>query len=288
MSLTGNLSEYSLVEIFNFVQEGNKTGLLSIDPDRCFSRSLDNAYYISFQAGRIMSVSSGHGLEDRGLLKMMVQRQWLSAEQITGLSFHASHLGQPLGTYLKSCNLIDSEQLSLLFDAQVVAGICKLFTENHYGKFYFDPEAELNYPEMTGISLPAKEVSLRGLRMFRDWSSLSDKLPAPNAGLHRILTIPPTIRLDTQESKVWQIAVGDLSISQIAAQLNLKVDKVQQIGYRLIAIGLIQEVSLEPLQPPVDKLMDLPKLVTPNQDRPVTAVSTSFLNRLMGFLKQKA
>ena len=129
MSLTGNLSEYSLVEIFNFVQEGNKTGLLSIDPDRCFSRSLDNAYYISFQAGRIMSVSSGHGLEDRGLLKMMVQRQWLSAEQITGLSFHASHLGQPLGTYLKSCNLIDSEQLSLLFDAQVVAGICKLFRD---------------------------------------------------------------------------------------------------------------------------------------------------------------
>jgi Domain of unknown function (DUF4388) len=286
MSLTGYLSEYSLVEIFNFVQEGNKTGLLSIDPDRCFSRSLDNAYYISFQAGRIMSVSSGHGLADRGLLKMIAQRQWLSTEQITGLSFHASKLGQPLGTHLKSCNLIDSEQLSLLFDAQVIAGICQLFDENHHGKFCFDPEAELNYPEMTGISLPAKEVSLRGLRMSRDWSSLSDKLPLPVAGLQRFSTIPPTIRLDTQESKVWQIALGDLSISQIAAQLGLKLDKVQQIGYRLIAIGLVQEVSLEPIQPPVDKLMDLPKLVTANSDHPT--VSTSFLSKLMGFLKQKA
>lgn len=288
MSLTGYLSEYSLVEIFNFVQEGNKTGLLSIDPDRCFSRSLDNAYYISFQAGRIMSVNSGHGLADRGLLKMMAQRQWLSKEQITGLSFHASKLGQPLGTHLKSCDLIDSSQLNLLFEAQVIAGICQLFTENHYGRFCFDPEAELNYPEMTGISLPAKEVSLRGLRMPRDWSSISDKLPAPNAGLQRFSTEPPPLRLDIQESKVWQLALGDRSIVQIAAELGLKLDKVQQIGYRLIAIGLIQEVSLEPLQPPVDKMMDLPKLITANQDRPVTAVSTSFLSKLVGFLKQKA
>jgi Domain of unknown function (DUF4388) len=59
MSLVGCLSEYSLAEIFNFVQEGNKTGLLSIEPDRCLSRSVDNAYYISFQTGRIMSVGNG-------------------------------------------------------------------------------------------------------------------------------------------------------------------------------------------------------------------------------------
>ena len=42
MSLAGYLSEYSLAEIFHFVQEGNKTGLLSIEPDRGLSRSLRN------------------------------------------------------------------------------------------------------------------------------------------------------------------------------------------------------------------------------------------------------
>jgi Domain of unknown function (DUF4388) len=127
MSLTGYLSEYSLAEIFNFVQDGNKTGLLSIESDRCLSRSLDNSYYISFQTGRIMSVIHGHGLEYGGLLKMMEQRQWLSPEQLTGLSINVNKLGQPLGTYLKACNTLDSSQLRLLFDAQVVANICKLF-----------------------------------------------------------------------------------------------------------------------------------------------------------------
>ena len=284
MSLTGCLAEYSLVEIFNFVHDGDKTGLLSIEADRCMSRYLDNSYAISFQAGRIMSVTTGH----KGLLKMISQRNWLSAEQITGLSFHASKIGQPLGTHLKSCNLLDAEQLGLLYDAQVTAGICTLFGENHSGRFNFDPRAPLSYPEMTGISLPAKEVSLLGLRMLRDWSGLTAKLPAPTSGLLRLTASVPTVRLDTQESKVWNLALGELSIDQIARQLGLGVEKVQQISFRLIAIGLVHDISMEPSPPPIDPMMELPKLVVTNNQNTIAPVSASFLTRLMGFLKQKS
>jgi hypothetical protein len=280
MSLTGYLSEYSLAEIFNFVQDGNKTGLLSIESDRCLSRSLDNAYYISFQAGRVMSVSHGRGLEHRGLLEMMGQRQWLSPEQLTGLSINANKLGQPLGTYLKSCNALDTEQLRLLFDAQVVANICKLFGEIHYGRFNFNPQAALIYAEMTGISQQAKEVSLLGLRMLRDWSSLSTKLPTPTSVLQRSSSTLPDLRLDSQESKVWSLALGELSISKMAAELGLQIERVQQISFRLCAIGLVEEVL------PV--AIDKPIALQPADSHPATTpISASFLGKLMGFLKKK-
>jgi Domain of unknown function (DUF4388) len=280
MSLTGYLSEYSLAEIFNFVQDGNKTGLLSIDSDRCLSRSLDNSYHISFQTGRVMSVSHGHGLAYLGLLKMMEQRQWLSPEQLTGLSINANKLGQPLGTYLKGCNALDTEQLRLLFDAQVVANICKLFGEIHYGRFNFNPQAPLVYAEMTGISLHAKEVSLLGLRMLRDWSSLSGKLPAPASVLHQVSSTLPDLRLDSQETKVWNLALGELSIEQMAVQLGLKIERVQQIGFRLCAIGLIEEVVPVDIANPIE--------LQPAENHPSTnPVSTSFLDKLMGFLKKK-
>ncbi len=282
MSLTGCLSEYSLAEIFNFVQEGHKTGLLSIEPDRCLSRSVDNAYYISFQTGRIMSVSNGYGVEYTGLLKMMEQRQWLSREQVTGLSINANRLGQPLGTYLKGCNLLDTDRLRLLFDAQVVASICKLFGEIHYGRFNFDAQASLMYAEMTGISLTAHEMSLLGLRMLRDWSSLSAKLPAPESLLQKSSSIQPTLRLDRQETKVWDLALGDLAIATIAEQLGLSIEKVQQIAFRLCTIGLLREVP----QPDLYKPIDLPSSVT-NSDNISNPVSNSFLGKLMGFLKQK-
>jgi hypothetical protein len=284
MSLTGYLSEYSLVEIFNFIQEGNKTGLLSIDPDRCMSRSIDNAYNLSFQFGRIVAVTNGSGLKDRGLLKTIEQRKWLSLEQITGLSFHASRLQQPLGTYLKSCNLLDTEQLKLLFDSQVTANICKLFGEQHHGRFQFDPQAPLIYTEMTGISLTAKEVSLLALRMLRDWSGLDAKLPAPESALQRLSATAPDLRLDTQESKVWNFALGDISIVQIADRLKLGIDRVQQIGFRLSAIGLVDEVPLAPSLPP-QEIVDTPTPISAGGSM-AAPVSTSFLNRLMGFLKK--
>jgi Domain of unknown function (DUF4388) len=289
MSLAGYLSEYSLIEIFNSVEDGDKTGLLSIEPDRCLSRSIDNSYRISFQNGRIMSVTNGSRLQERGLLQMMAQRQWLSLEQVTGLSVHASKLGQPLGTYLKSCNTLDSSQLKLLFDAQVVASICKLFGETHHGRFSFDPQAALIYTEMTGISLPAKEVSLLGLRMLRDWSSLIAKLPAPESRIQRCSAQPPNLRLDTQESKVWNLALGELSIAQIAEQLGLGIDKVRQIGFRLSAIGLVREIA-----PPVVRLaIDLDAAIvneatstSVNDGKEVVQISASFLTKLIGFLKK--
>jgi hypothetical protein len=257
MSLTGYLSEYSLAEIFNFVQDGNKTGLLSIESDRCLSRSLDNSYYISFQTWRIMS------------------------EQLTGLSININKLGQPLGTYLKACNTLDSSQLRLLFDAQVVANICKLFGDIHHGRFDFNPQAPLIYAEMTGISLHAKEVSLLGLRMLRDWSSLSAKLPTPASLLQRVSSTLPDLRLDSQESKVWSLALGELSIAKIAEHLGLKIDRVQQIGFRLCAIGLVEEVL------PVAIVKPIELQPAGNSHPPTIPISTSFLGKLMGFLKKK-
>lgn len=284
MSLAGYLSEYSLAEIFHFVQEGNKTGLLSIEPDPGLMRSLSGAYDISFQAGRIMSVTNTGGAERHDLLKMLQQRRWLSPEQVVGVEVQLRSLRQPLGTQLKSLNLVNTEQLTLLFNSQVIATTCRLF-EIHHGQFKFNPQASLIYAEMTGLSLTAQEVALLGLRMLKDWSGLRAKLPAPEYALQR-LSSSPRVRLDSQEFQVWNLALGEIPIAKIAAQLGLEIDKVQQIGFRLSSIGLAQEVAIEPLQPAVDKLLEAPPVCVGGGNASVP-VSASFLSNLMGFLKKK-
>jgi hypothetical protein len=286
MSLAGYLSEYSLAEIFHFVQEGNKTGLLSIEPELGLNRSLSGTYYLSFESGRIMSVTNGHGSEHQALLKMMQQRRWLSPEQVIRVQTQINFLRQPLGTYLKSLNIIDTEQLTLLFNSQVIATTCKLF-EIHHGEFKFDPQASLIYGDMTGLSLTAQEVALLGLRMLKDWSGLTAKLPDPELALQRLFAEPAGLRLDSQESQVWNLALGEMSISKIAAKLGLEIARVQQICFRLSSIGLVHEVSVEPSQPQIDKMMDVPKPVCVGGGNATVPVSASFLSNLMGFLKKK-
>jgi hypothetical protein len=286
MSLAGYLSEYSLAEIFHFVQEGNKTGVLSIEPESGLMRQISNVYYLTFQSGRIMSVATGNSSTHQGLLKLMQQRRWLSPEQSSRLEVQASLLTQPLGTYLKSLDILNSDQLTLLFNSQVIATTCKLF-EVHNGSFSFNPQSPLIYGEMTGLSMTAQELALLGLRMLKDWSGLSTKLPAPEFALQRFFPEPIGVKLDSQESKVWKLAIGELPIRMIAQELGLEVEKVQQIGFRLSSIGLVQEVTLEPKQPPVNKAMDLLTPICVGGGDASTPVSASFLSNLMGFLKKK-
>ncbi|WP_309739243.1 DUF4388 domain-containing protein, partial [Chamaesiphon sp. OTE_20_metabat_361] len=174
MSLAGYLSEYSLAEIFHFVQEGNKTGLLSLVPENTSGRSFSSGYYLAFEGGRIMSVTDAAGAKHQSLLDLMQQRRWLSVEQVVGLRTRIASLDRPLGTYLKSIDVVNAEQLTLVFNSQVIAATCKLF-EIHNGKFKFDPQAPLSYGEMTGLSQTANEVALLGLRMLKDWSGLTAK-----------------------------------------------------------------------------------------------------------------
>jgi hypothetical protein len=293
MSLTGYLSEYSLAEIFNFVQEGNKTGLLSIEPDCGVNRPICDAYDITFQGGRIMSVANR--IERQGLLKMMEQRRWLSPSQVASLATQTSFLKQPLGIYLKSHNAIDADRLTLIFNAQVISNICKMFVEVHHGRFKFDPKAPLAYAEMTGLSLTAKQATLMGLRLLRDWSDLADKLPAPESALQRVEGNLEVLKLDPQEAQVLKLAIGEMSIAKIAIQLGLDLDKVRQIGFRLMTVGLIKEMLVQS-SPAIssgslhfDRFIAAESTSTPKlTSKAPAAVSKSFLGSLMGFLTQRA
>jgi hypothetical protein len=282
MTLTGYLSEYSLAEVFNFVHQGNRTGLLSISTDIPPVEPPTNPHYLWFQTGRIMAVSTG--MDGQGLLKAISQRKLVPDEYLEQLQTQVQKLHQPLGLHLKSRNLLTAEQLKLLFNSQAIAIICKLF-ELRDARFHFDPCILPYNAEMTGISMPAQEVGLLGLRMLKNWDNLSVKLPDSQYAVQRLSLEEPSFRLDRHELQLWKLADGETSLSKLATPMNMSIEALQKIAYRLIIFGLVQEIPVEVLQPPIDRDMAIPELV------PIRAVkntvSTSFLGNLMGFLKRK-
>ncbi len=282
MTLAGYLSEYSLAEILNFVHEGSRTGLLSISADITPVATPINPHYLWFQNGRIVGVANG--LDGQGLLRAISQRKLVPSDQIEQLRTQVDKLSQPLGLYLKSRGLLSAEQLKLLFNSQAIAVVCKLFEMNN-GRFYFDPCILPFSAEMTGISLPAQEIGLLGLRVLKDWSNLAEKLPDPDYALQRWSSQLPSFRLDRHESQLWKLADGETALKKLMAPMDLSIDALQKIGFRLIAFGLVQEIPTEVIQPALNLDMAMPELV-PIRPK-AAAVSTSFLVNLMGFLKKK-
>jgi hypothetical protein len=282
MAITGYLAEFSLAEIFQFLEQGSKTGLLTICALSEAQTDNRRNHYIWFNQGRI--VAAANALTQQGLTAMISQRGWLGDRAATRLA-QSCPIDTPMGLCLKTQGLLNVEQLKMLFYNQVMRQVCALFMLKD-GWFQFDNKAPLCPSEMTGLSAPATEVTLAGLRALKDWSALADKLPEPTSALVSVIEGKPQLKINATEWQVWEFTNGTVSLNTIAKQLQMSVDTVQQIAFRLIVSGLVEEVPLILSAPQTTTEPQVPEI--PSSSVETTAVSQSFLQSLVGFLKGKA
>ncbi|MBD2254431.1 DUF4388 domain-containing protein [Nostoc parmelioides] len=287
MAIAGTFSDFSLPELLQFLDQGKKTGILYIEVSQNTS---DNKkaipYYVWLHQGRI--IAAADRLDQKCLTLMIDQRGWISERVISRVNQISSNsINTPLGLVLKVQGLLQPEQLKLLFNNQILRPICNLF-QIRDGVFKFNQIQTLPLPlaEMTGLSMSANEVTLTSLRLLRDWSALADKLPDPTSSLSGLSVKEPQIHLKAQEWQVWEFVNGNVSIQDIAHQLQIPVEIVQQIAYRLIVVGLIEEnfmaTSCALPNPTITEEEAVP------EPGIKTTVSQSFLNSLVGFLRSRS
>jgi hypothetical protein len=281
MAITGCLTDFSLPEIFQLVEKGHKTGLLTLSvlPS---SQGQSRVHYIWINQGRI--VAAANRLDDQGLVSLIEQRKWVSDRVFDKLVHWCCPITEPLGLYLQKQGVLPADQLEQLFQVQVLQQVCTLFQLKD-AEFKFDPNVRIPTREMTGLSLPATEAALVGLRMLRNWHALMDKLPDPNGGLASTIVGQPYYQLDAQEWQVWEFAKGAVSLKALSYHLRLPVETVQQIAFRLIIVGLAEEVPLLTGTLPTQAIEPLPAQLSEDDD--TQNVSHSFVHNLVGFLRNK-
>lgn len=161
MSITGTLSDFSLPEIFQFLEKGHKTGLLTL-------RSLPESetmsaltFYIWVNRGSF--VAGANQLNHQGLVKLIPEYPWVSDRVVTKLAQFCPP-DKSLGLYLRSQGALHMEQLEHLFQIQVVQQLCTLFQLKD-AQFKFDQNVPLPMQEMTGLCVSAEvlKVMLRKL-----------------------------------------------------------------------------------------------------------------------------
>jgi hypothetical protein len=290
MTTNGNLRDFSLPELLQFLDSGKKTGLLHLQYlYKTQETTQQKYYYIWLNKGRVIAASERS--DQQGLMLMITKRAWISKSKITNVTkTSACFIKEPMGLCLKSQGLLQAEQLKLLFNSQVLRPISTLIQVTDV-VFKFEQTPFLPLGEMTGLSMSGTEVILTCLRSLKNWNALKDKLPDANSGLSRVANKQLQVLLNHQELQVCKYIDSQLSLTDIASQIQTRVETVQQIAFRLIMIGLVEEnflVATSNLSNssqfiPIPKFMQsLPK----ESKKPV--ISHSFLQNLVSFLKAKA
>ncbi|WP_413171589.1 DUF4388 domain-containing protein [Anabaena azotica] len=284
MAISGFLSELSLPEIFQLLEQGNKTGRLTIKAKSPDSSQEGKDFHIWFKQGLI--VAAANRLDGQGLLSIIQKQGWLTARAAARIT-DVCATNQPTGLCLKLQGILDAQQLKMLFSYQVLNQVCKLF-ELQDGSFHFDSRTSIPNSEMTGLTAIPKEVILKGLRVLRNWKMLEDKLPDPTCALINTIHTKPLLSLNQLEWQIWEFTKGTVSIIAIAEQLGVPVEKIQQAAFRLMVVGLVEEVPIISEAP--EELYELESTMIDMKFEPSkqeNTVSQSFLNSLVGFLKNK-
>mgnify|MGYP000108361131 CR=1 FL=1 len=112
MAISGFLSELSLPEIFQLLEQGNQTGRLTIKAQSPNSSLKGENFYIWFKQGLI--VAAANRLDGQGFLSIIQPCCWLSARAAPRITdVYAIH--QPTGLCLKLQGILNAQQLKMLF-----------------------------------------------------------------------------------------------------------------------------------------------------------------------------
>lgn len=286
MAIKGELSAFSLPELFQFLEQGKKTGRLlvkttSTSPSNGKDAPSQTQHYIWYRQGRI--VAAANRLDNLDLLRLVYRRGWLKSLNLDEVrQLIKSPMIMPMGVYLKMRSIVQPEHLKMLFYTQVMRQVCALFAYSD-GSFEFDGKASLPMAEMTGHMMLPTEVTLGALRVLRNWSSLEDKLPDITSTLTGIIEGKPHLRLNRLEWQVWEFTNGTMSIRDIAEQLRLPVETIRQVAFRLIVVGLAEE-SPTVLGGPAGRVLS----ELANEGSSADELTPSFLQSLVTFLKGQA
>ncbi|MEB3181331.1 MAG: DUF4388 domain-containing protein [Nostocaceae cyanobacterium] len=290
MSLSSSFRDFSLAELFQLIDQGRKSGCLTVCtlPDTQATEAKSYYYYIWFRQGRV--IAAANRLDGHGLVTKILERHWLSQPILIKLCSQIP-TETPLGLHLKTQGALNSEQLNLLFAGQLQQ-VRNLF-EIQKGVFKLDCRATLPWSEMTGLSVGTIEVALMALRAMKNWQVLADALPGESSALKKMQNPKLQVRLNAFEWQVWELAKGNIPLKAIADQVNQSTAKVQQAAFRLILAGLAEEVPLVTSNSNMNERVNF-NYINPyyslSQKSPTveqSKVSTSFLQSLVGFLRSK-
>ena len=169
MSISGFLSDFSLSEIFQFIEKRRKTGLLTLRA-LPHSQAKFSVYYIWVSQGRV--VAAANRLDQQGLVSLIEQHQVVSDRVLDKLVHWCCPLNVPLGLYLKNQGVLQTAQLKALFKAQVLQQVSDLFKLKE-GEFKFEQNAFIPAREMTGLGIDVGEL----IAMVSPTSNPTPKLP---------------------------------------------------------------------------------------------------------------
>src|SRR4051812_33687632 len=230
--MEGDMREFPLAEILQFISLGSRTGMLEIV-------RRDGTFGVIFTNGTITGLTAdgwslAQELRDSGLI---------SADVLTGLLAQHSSIQDLRGSILTS-GYMNAEEWTSFVSRQVERLLYSLFDVRD-GKFRFRQAAPIE-GQWLPVRVSADRAVLEGTRWSETWSRASDTIPSRQTRFERSNTMPrQPIRVSPTQWRVYVATQEHGSLTQLAARAVLaEVEVIESLQY-LLQNGIVRRLREE-------------------------------------------
>ena len=229
--LSGDLSAFSLADIFTLFAMGKKSGVLRLTRG-AETRSL---YWeggeLVFARSNSVRASLGNFLVRNGVIT--AEQNALSAARIDERTRH--------GKVLVRLGFITADQLLWAVKHQVLEIIYSLF---HWRSGYFEflDETVENQEKIT-LSMSTTKIVMEGIHRLDEWGKIRAALPDDG------LVLEPTRPVDeveahpdltTEDKKVYPVIDGTRTVGEVVDQARMGEFECYSSLFRLLAMGVVR------------------------------------------------
>jgi hypothetical protein len=228
--MEGDMREFPLAEILQFISLGSRTGVLEI-------LRRDGVYGVVFTSGTITGLTA----DNWTLAAELRDAQLIPAEVLTGLLAVNANI-QDLRAAILTGGYMTAEEWTAFVSRQVERLLYSLFDVRD-GKFRFRQSATPN-GHWLPVRVTADRAVLEGTRWSETWSRASELIPSRQTRFERTSAAPrQPVRISQNQWRVY-VATGEPgSLVQIAGRAVLAEVEVIESLQVLVEHGLVRRVE---------------------------------------------
>lgn len=234
MPLEGNLREFGLADVLQFISGNQKAGVLQLN-----SRS-DKAS-IAFDSGKITGAVYGRlGKQDQ-LQNYLMRSKKVNPEQLESILAIQHDTSIPLGDLLIKEGLMNQEEIDGLVVFKIQEVLDEVFTWSD-ARYKFNPEERLYRNSRSRVAIPAESLILEALRRKDEWPAIARALPSDEIIVKKTGIVPLVDEAPPEVIQVHEMIDGARSIGRMIEEGYLGRFRTFSAVYQLVQGGAAEVI----------------------------------------------
>jgi hypothetical protein len=251
MPLEGNVKEFGLADVLQFIASNQKAGVLQLT-------SRNDKASIAFDNGQVNGAVYGRQGRQDQLSNYLLRSKKVDSEKLGSILKIQNDTGIPLGELLLKEGLMTQEELNSMVVFKIQEVLDEVFTWSD-ARYKFNPEERLYQNSRSQVSIPAESLLLETLRRKDEWPAIARALPSDGIIVKKKADIITGLEETPDILQIFDLVDGERTIGQIIEQTYLGRFRTFNAIYNLLISENIEVIHApEPETKTVEKRPEKP------------------------------